>query len=469
MILQSSGCSPSLDFSVRRCQPELVAPGKPTPRELKLLSDIDSQAGLCFQIPFIMLYRRDPSMEGKDPVGIIRKALAETLVYYYPLAGRLREGDGRKLMVDCTAEGVLFVEADADVTLDQFGDLLHPPFPCFHELLQHFPASQPIINSPVLIVQVTRLKCGGFIMAIRLNHAVSDGPSLLQFLKALSEIAKGASQPSVLPVWHRQLLTARNPPRVTRIHHEYDEQDSHINPQFHPIFMSVPPQNIVQRSFFVRPSQIAALRGQLPSHLARSTTFDILTACLWRCRTIALQPPREAEVRLMSTVGLRSLLKTPLPLGYYGNSFLFPAVVSAAGKLMDNHFEYALEVIKKGRATVDQEHIQSLIDLTVAKGRPHHTTAGSFLVMNMTRAGFEDVDVGWGKAIYGGLANGFSTNVPEMTSNIMSSENSEGERFVVIPISLPAVAMEVFARELSEMLNGPHDPSISAPRIMSSI
>lgn len=78
-----------------------MAPAKPTPHELKPLSDIDCQEGLRFQIPFIMLYRHDPSMEGTDPVGVIRKALAETPVYYYPLAGRLREGRDRKLMVDC--------------------------------------------------------------------------------------------------------------------------------------------------------------------------------------------------------------------------------------------------------------------------------------------------------------------------------------------------------------------------------
>ncbi|VVB14940.1 unnamed protein product [Arabis nemorensis] len=109
----------SLTFKVHRRQPELVSPAKPTPRELKLLSDIDDQEGLRFHIPTIFFYRHNPSAYS-DPVVVVRRALAETLVYYYPLAGRLREGPNRKLAVDCTGEGVLFIEADADVALAEF-------------------------------------------------------------------------------------------------------------------------------------------------------------------------------------------------------------------------------------------------------------------------------------------------------------------------------------------------------------
>jgi hypothetical protein len=144
----------SLVFTVRRCKPELVAPAKPTPHEFKQLSDIDDQEGLRFQIPVIQFYKYDPSMQGRDPVKVIREALAQTLVFYYPFAGRLREGPGRKLVVECTGEGMLFIEADADVTLEQFGNALQPPFPCLEELLFDVPGSGGVLNCPLLLIQV---------------------------------------------------------------------------------------------------------------------------------------------------------------------------------------------------------------------------------------------------------------------------------------------------------------------------
>lgn len=148
--------SGSLTFKVNRREPELVSPAKPTPRELKLLSDIDDQEGLRFHIPSIFFYRHNPNVYS-DPVAVIRRDLAQTLVYYYPLAGRLREGPNRKLAVDCTGQGVLFIEADADVTLAEFEekDALSPPFPCFEELLFDVEGSSEVINAPLILIQVS--------------------------------------------------------------------------------------------------------------------------------------------------------------------------------------------------------------------------------------------------------------------------------------------------------------------------
>lgn len=145
--------STSSRFTVTRQQPELITPAFPTPHEYKPLSDIDDQQSLRFQIPIIQFFHKN-EVKKMDPVKVIRDALAKTLVYYYPFAGRLREVAGRKLTVECTGEGVMFIEGDADVELEHFGDPVQPPFPCIEELLFDVPHSSGIVNCPLLLFQV---------------------------------------------------------------------------------------------------------------------------------------------------------------------------------------------------------------------------------------------------------------------------------------------------------------------------
>nr|CAD1830976.1 unnamed protein product [Ananas comosus var. bracteatus] len=152
--------SGSLAFVARRSEPELVAPSKPTPRERKPLSDIDDQESLRFYRSVIYFFRRGPagadSSSSKDPVGVLKRALADVLVFYYPIAGRIREEAGRKLVVDCTGEGVVFVGADADVRLDDFGSTLTPPIPCTGELLcLPESSSATVVDRPLLYIQVS--------------------------------------------------------------------------------------------------------------------------------------------------------------------------------------------------------------------------------------------------------------------------------------------------------------------------
>ncbi|KAJ6383981.1 hypothetical protein OIU78_027311 [Salix suchowensis] len=105
--------------------------------------------------------------------------------------------------------------------------------------------------------QVTRLKCGGFLFGLRLNHTMSDGSGLAQFLTAVGEMARGATAPSVPAVWERYVLNARNPPRVICTHREYEEiADNKAT--------IIPPDNMAHRSFFFGPSEISALRKLTP-------------------------------------------------------------------------------------------------------------------------------------------------------------------------------------------------------------
>ncbi|KAI3696803.1 hypothetical protein L6452_29362 [Arctium lappa] len=434
----------SLTFVVRRRAPELIAPIAPTPRELKPLSDIDDQEGLRYHVPGIHFYHRDPKMGNRNPASVIREALAKVLVFYYPFAGRLKEGSARKLMVDCTGEGVLFIEAEAEVTLNEFGEPLHPTFPCLEELIYDVPGSGGIIDSPLLLIQVTHLLCGGFIVASRLNHTMSDAHGFRQFMTALGEMARGAQVPSILPVWQRELLFARDPPHVTFAHREYEEGTNNIT--------TTGMDEMTEKSFFFGPTEVASIRRLVPQNLKSCSTFEVLAACLWRCRTIALKPNLEEEMRFMFPFDARAKFNPPLPIGYYGNCIVLTSAISTARDLAQKPLSHALELVTNAKSIVTEKYVKSTTDLMVIKGRPNFNHARSYCISNLTKFGFDETDFGWGKAAYGGPATGGLNIIPGVVSYCMRSKKHKGESGIMVPICLSSRAMDKFIEELNNML-----------------
>uniref|UniRef100_A0A2C9U4L3 Uncharacterized protein n=1 Tax=Manihot esculenta TaxID=3983 RepID=A0A2C9U4L3_MANES len=345
-------------LSVRRRGPELIVPAKPTPCEVKKLSDIDDQEGLHFQLPILMYYHSVPSMKEKDVVGIIREAMSEALVFYYPFAGRIIQGPNRKLMVECKGQGILFIEADADITIEQLNDSMQLlPCPFIEDLLYDVPGSSGILGCPLLLIQVTQLACGGFVFAIRLNHTMSDALGLAKFLMATAEFARGAKAPSIFPVWQRDILYARDPPHVTHAHREYDEIP--INDHNKKSIMTLDQPNMAHRSFLFGPREITSLRNHFPPHLRKCSTFEVLTACLWKCRTAALELDPDEIIRLSCMINLGGKgNQLQLPVGYYGNAFAFPAALSRAGDLCKNPLAYAIDLIRKSKDLMSEEYIR---------------------------------------------------------------------------------------------------------------
>ncbi|KAE8713469.1 putative HXXXD-type acyl-transferase family protein [Hibiscus syriacus] len=115
----------------------------------------------------------DFDVKPKDPASIIQESLSKLLVYYYPLAGKVKiETDGR-LRIACNADdnnGLPFLVGTA----------------CKLSSLNHLHG---------IDVQA------GFTVALRLSHSVCDGFGAARFFQALTELASGKDAPSVKPVW----------------------------------------------------------------------------------------------------------------------------------------------------------------------------------------------------------------------------------------------------------------------------
>ncbi|KAH1234617.1 Benzyl alcohol O-benzoyltransferase [Glycine max] len=90
-----------------------------------------------------------------------------------------------------------------------------------------------------------------------MKHTICDSLGLVQFLTMVGEIARGAPI-SPFPVWQRELFNARDAPRITYAHHEYDEIKHFNNKQSRDF------DQMAHESFFFGPKEIATLRNHLP-------------------------------------------------------------------------------------------------------------------------------------------------------------------------------------------------------------
>lgn len=438
----------SKPFLVQKSKPVVVTPARPTPREFKCLPDIDDQEALRFHISIIQYYKNEPNMKGKDPVTVIKEAVAEALVVYYPFAGRLRE-EGDKLTVECGGEGVLFIEADADIRLEDLGDRLPPPLPWLGEFLHEVPGSEDVVGCPLLVIQVTRLDCGGFVVAVRHNHTMADAQGIVQFLNAVSDFARGMTAPSIQPVWDRHLLdTCNSSLHITNNHGCDKPVELSVDGSSHQIGYGpkFPSERLVHRSFFFGPKEISVLKQQLPD---RSTTFEVVTATSWRSRTIALCLSPDETVRLKFIANIRSKIQPPLPVGYYGNALVAAEVLSTAGQLCQEPLSYAVDLIKKAKAQITRESVKPFNDvMPLVKASIAHL----YLVSDNTRSGFDEVDYGWGKPVFGGLGYGDLPPFPGVMSFYVPFKTSLGEKGVVVPMCLPEDAMERYAKEVERFI-----------------
>jgi len=134
---------------------------------------------------------------------VIREALSKALVYYYPLAGKLKNNSAGKLQINCTGDGVPFLVATSNCNLSSLHYLDGVDAEVTKQFVYDIPSEGDSGYHP-LVFQVTKFSCGGFTIGMGLSHSVCDGFGAAQFFRALAELACGKSEPTVKPVWERE-------------------------------------------------------------------------------------------------------------------------------------------------------------------------------------------------------------------------------------------------------------------------
>ena len=122
-----------------------------TPRGKVWLSNLDLVFPDNYHSRWMYLYRCDGAA-GFFNTTALKSALSRALVEFYPYAGRLRKDNSGRLEINCNEEGVLFMEAECESTLDDLGD-----FCTLSSELNLIPTvdySQGISTFPLFLVQV---------------------------------------------------------------------------------------------------------------------------------------------------------------------------------------------------------------------------------------------------------------------------------------------------------------------------
>ncbi|RLM79997.1 anthocyanidin 3-O-glucoside 6' [Panicum miliaceum] len=138
----------------------------------------------------------------------LRSSLAAALGDFLPLAGKLdyRPSAAGGLVVDCSpaavSPGVRFVEAQYDGSIGDMRRLAcgeeHDP----EALVRLGPELEVgCLPAPVLAVQVTRPAAGdgGVVVGVSVHHAVADGHSVWQFMRAWSAVSRSSASQGLAP------------------------------------------------------------------------------------------------------------------------------------------------------------------------------------------------------------------------------------------------------------------------------
>ncbi|KAK4270098.1 hypothetical protein QN277_023178 [Acacia crassicarpa] len=416
-------------------EPILVAPAEETDKGLYFLSNLDQDVRGIVDTVYCF---KSGSRGNEDAATVIRQALSKVLVPYYPMAGRLAISSEGKYVVNCTGEGVLFVEAEeANCEIEEIEDLLTKPDPSnLGKLVYPFAVDNTnILEMPLLTVQVTKFKCGGFTLGLFNNHGMQDGMCAMEFVNAWGEIARGLDLKNP-PFLDRTILKAREPPLIEFPHNESldDIQDISDTTKLYK------EEDLICKSLCFDPQKLELLKNKAMQDglLPRCSTFEALSAFVWRARSEALRMKPNQQTKLIFPVNGRSRFVPPIPEAYFGNATVLQHSLCEAGELLKNPLSFAVGLVQKAIDLVTDRYMRSCIDYfeMTRRGWPSYTATLS--ITTWTRLSVHTTDFGWGQPLCSGPVTLTDRNV------VMFLSHGHERKNINVLLCLPASAMEIF-------------------------
>ncbi|OEL26961.1 Omega-hydroxypalmitate O-feruloyl transferase [Dichanthelium oligosanthes] len=453
-------------MKVTRSEPVLVhaagdAAATVPAEEYYFLSNLDQNVAVLMKTVHVF-NNPSPSTEARRDSAaaatLMRESLSTVLPSYYPFEGALAVRPDGRLAVRNARRGVPFVEAAADYELQEVvtGDVSAPGAAEVLADLVYVDdgvgGSENALETaaPLLTVQVTTFRCGGFVLGLAMNHCLADGQSAAEFLCSWAEAARGAPRLSTPPHLDRALQRARPVPTVAFPHDEFTEIEDVSG--LAATFGDAP---CVYRSFTFDAGKLERLkRAASGEDAAASTTttattscstFVALTAFVWVARTRAMRMRPEQKSKLLFAVDSRRRVHPPLPHGFWGNATVFACCISSAGDLLGRPLSAASRSIKDAIGRTDDAFIRSAVDyIELNRGALPSLTATT-LVTAWNRLGFRAADFGWGPAVHSGPAE-----LPQKEV-VMILPGARDSQSKVLVVGLPLPCVQAFQEMVDQL------------------
>uniref|UniRef100_M4E5S7 Uncharacterized protein n=1 Tax=Brassica campestris TaxID=3711 RepID=M4E5S7_BRACM len=446
---------PILPLLVNKKPLELIKPSKHTPSETLSLSTLDNDLFNEVMYATIYVFKANEKNQN-DPVPLLRKALSELLVYYYPLSGKLmrRESD-RKLQLVFGGEGVPFEVATAALNLSSLNYIENLDDQVALRLVPDIEIDYDSnISYHPLALQVTKFACGGFTIGTALTHAVCDGFGVAQIIHALTELAAGKSEPTVKPVWQRERLVGQFDDEAAKMPGGHITSLLATSPYIPASEMETEPINI-------RAGNIKRLKDSLMRECEYPkegfTTYELISSCIWKARSRALKLNLDGITVLGVAVGIRHVLDPPLPQGFYGNAYIDVYIELTVRELQEASISDIAKHVKKAKKTAYdkgylEEELRNTERLMRDDAKFEGVSDGLLFLTDWRNIGwFGSMDFGWSEPV----------NLRPLTEQKSavhigmilkpSQLDPSMEGGVKVIMTLPRVAMVDFKREMDAM------------------
>uniref|UniRef100_A0A0E0M415 Uncharacterized protein n=1 Tax=Oryza punctata TaxID=4537 RepID=A0A0E0M415_ORYPU len=290
----------------------------------------------------------------------IEKGLAAVLAQYRAFAGQLGESPDGEPAVVLNDRGARLVEATVDADLVEMAPAKPTP-----ELLRLHPDLEEELQEVVLL-QLTRFRCGSLAIGFTSNHVVADGHATSNFLVAWGRATRGLPMGAPPVHHHADLFKPRPSPRVEYDHRNREYYLPAAGDGNHGHGDGGADNIVIHKAHFTK-DFIAGLRANASEGRGRPfSRFETILAHLWRTMTRArgLNPDETSTIRL--SVDGRHRLGAPAE--YFGNLVLWAFPRATVADLLTRPLKHAAQVIHDEVARVDGAYFRSFLDFALSDG-----------------------------------------------------------------------------------------------------